>query len=310
MSVRRFVALGTASQVPTRHRNHNGYMLDWDGEGVLFDPGEGTQRQMIMAGVSASRIHHICITHFHGDHCLGLAGVIQRLSLDKVTRPVHIYYPASGQVYLDRLRNASIFHDVTDLKLVPIRQPGVLYAGKNFRLEAVALDHSVPCYGYRICEPDDVRMLPEKLAAYKIQGRDIGTLKKAGRIQVEGVDVTVDMVSEVKPGQVMAFVMDTRDCEGARQLGHRADMLVIESTYLSSETEEAIAHGHLTAAQAATIALDAKARLLVLTHFSQRYTSIEPFVSEAVKIFANAVAVSDGDVVEMPARLPADAPAI
>ncbi|HWM97084.1 MAG TPA: MBL fold metallo-hydrolase, partial [Streptosporangiaceae bacterium] len=79
MSNRELVVLGTASQVPIRRRNHNGYFLRWDAEGLLFDPGEGTQRQMQFAGVAASQISRICITHFHGDHCLGLPGVLQRM---------------------------------------------------------------------------------------------------------------------------------------------------------------------------------------------------------------------------------------
>ena len=89
LSVRELVVLGTASQVPTRHRNHNGYLLRWDGEGLLFDPGEGTQRQMLRAGVAAHDLNRICVTHFHGDHSLGLAGVIQRINLDRVPHPGH-----------------------------------------------------------------------------------------------------------------------------------------------------------------------------------------------------------------------------
>lgn len=96
MSVRELVVLGTASQVPTRYRNHNGYLLRWDGAGLLFDPGEGTQRQMLLAGVSATDVTRICVTHFHGDHCLDLPGVIQRLSLDGVPHPVDAHYPATG----------------------------------------------------------------------------------------------------------------------------------------------------------------------------------------------------------------------
>ena len=96
--------LGTACQAPTRRRNHNGYLLRWDGEGILFDPGEGTQRQMVLAGVSASDLTRICVSHFHGDHCLGLTGVVQRLALDRVEHPVPAHYPASGQEYFDRLR--------------------------------------------------------------------------------------------------------------------------------------------------------------------------------------------------------------
>ena len=111
MSSRRFIALGTASQVPTRERNHNGYLVRWDEQGFLFDPGEGTQRQMIFAGVSATEITKIFITHFHGDHCLGLPGILQRLSLDKITHTVEIYYPRYGQKFIDNLRNASIYHN-------------------------------------------------------------------------------------------------------------------------------------------------------------------------------------------------------
>ena len=108
---RELVVLGTASQVPTRTRNHNGYVLRWDGQTVLFDPGEGTQRQLTLAGVSPTRITAICITHAHGDHCLGLPGVLQRLSLEGVTGPVPLVYPAAAEEFIDRLRRASAYED-------------------------------------------------------------------------------------------------------------------------------------------------------------------------------------------------------
>ena len=115
MADRELVVLGTASQSPTRSRNHNGYLLLWDEEGLLFDPGEGTQRQMLFAGVTASRITRICITHFHGDHCLGLPGVLARMSLDRVPHPVEACYPAQNQEVFTRLRHAALFRDAVDL---------------------------------------------------------------------------------------------------------------------------------------------------------------------------------------------------
>src|SRR5438270_10458843 len=124
MSVRELVVLGTASQVPSRHRNHNGYLLRWDGEGLLFDPGEGTQRQMLLAGVAASDITRICVTHFHGDHCLGLPGIVQRLSLDRVPHPVYAHYPASGRDFFARLRNASVYHETAELREEPVEIDG------------------------------------------------------------------------------------------------------------------------------------------------------------------------------------------
>src|SRR5512141_1858687 len=129
MSTRDLVVLGTASQVPTRYRNHNGYLLRWDDEGFLFDPGEGTQRQMIYAEVSATEITRVCITHFHGDHCLGLAGISQRISLDGAPHVVHAYYPASGQIYVERLLHASFYHDVGRWELHPIEAAGEIDRG-------------------------------------------------------------------------------------------------------------------------------------------------------------------------------------
>jgi len=118
MSERELVALGTGSLVPTRDRNQSGCFLRWGPTGVLFDPGEGAQRQMTLAGISARRIRIICLTHLHGDHCLGLPGVLQRISLDQVPHPVTLVYPASGQEYVDRLRAASIYHDRADPHLL------------------------------------------------------------------------------------------------------------------------------------------------------------------------------------------------
>ena len=124
MTARQLVVLGTASQAPTRYRNHNGYLLRWDGRSILVDPGEGTQRQMLLAGCSPWSIRDICITHFHGDHCLGLPGVLQRLSLDGVPHPVNVLFPASGSEYFERLRHASVFHDRIEVRPLPVEGDG------------------------------------------------------------------------------------------------------------------------------------------------------------------------------------------
>ena len=302
MSARRFIALGTASQVPTRERNHNGYFLRWDTEGFLFDPGEGTQRQMIFADVAASSITKIFITHFHGDHCLGLAGVLQRISLDRVPHTVQIFYPASGEKYLENLSNASIYYNTASVRRVPISAEGVVFETEDFFIEAQRLDHVVEAWGYRIKEKDTVSLLPEKLSEFGVRGREIARLKKEGSVEINGRTVSLAECSVAKTGQSFAFVMDTGLCLNAYRLARDVDLLVCESTYLASETAEAISRGHLTAAQAAGIARDAKAKRLVLTHFSQRYQNIEDFTSEAREIFPNAIAMKDGDFVDLPKR--------
>ena len=277
MSVRELVVLGTASQVPTRHRNHNGYLLRWDGEGILFDPGEGTQRQMLRAGVAAHDLHRICVTHFHGDHSLGLAGVIQRINLDRVPHGISAHYPRSGQKFFDRLRYATAYRETVALSEAPVDADGVLASSGSYTLEAYKLSHPVESYGYRLVEPDGRRMLPERLAAHGITGPDVG------RVQREGVlgDVMLDDVSEVRHGQRFAFVMDTRLCDGVYALAQGCDMLVIESTFLDEDVRLAVDHGHLTAGQAAAVARDAGVRHLVLTHFSQRYSEAEEFGRQA-----------------------------
>ncbi|MFF9863948.1 MULTISPECIES: ribonuclease Z [unclassified Streptomyces] len=277
MSVREFVVLGTASQVPTRHRNHNGYLLRWDGEGILFDPGEGTQRQMLRAGVAAHDINRICVTHFHGDHSLGLAGVIQRINLDRVPHPVTAHYPASGQRFFDRLRYATAYRETVQLAEAPVAGDGVLATTPGYTLEARRLSHPVESFGYRLTEPDGRRMLPGKLAARGIQGPDVGRLQREGELD----GVRLEDVSELRRGQRFAFVMDTRMCDAVHALAEGCDLLVIESTFLDEDETLAVEHGHLTAGQAAAVARGAGVRHLVLTHFSQRYSDPGAFEQQA-----------------------------
>lgn len=299
MSARTFIALGTASQVPTRTRNHNGYFIRWDREGFLLDPGEGTQRQMLFAGVTASQITKIFITHFHGDHCLGLAGVLQRISLDKVAHEVEIYYPAYGKKYVDNLRNSSVYYNSAKISEKPFTSEGVIYESADLTIETKRLDHTLESWGFRFREKDDVTMLPEKLKKLNIFGRNVAKIKAEGFFEIDGKKVLLEDVSVFKKGQRVAFLMDTRVCDAAFALAENADLLISESTYLAAETEDAIKNGHLTSKQAAEIAKQANARKLVLTHFSQRYNSTEKFVSEAKEIFENTVAVSDGEQIEI-----------
>ena len=313
MANRELVVLGTASQAPTRRRNHNGYFLRWDDEGLLFDPGEGTQRQMLFAGVTASQVTRICITHFHGDHCLGLPGVLARMSLDRVPHPVEACYPAGSREVFRRLRHASLFRDVLDLRERRIRGAGpVVVEGAAFRLEARALSHSVPTVGYRLAEPDGRRMLPDRLAAFGIAGPDVGRLQRLGRLETGGRVVTVEQVSEPRPGQRFAFIMDTRLCDAAFELAEQADMLVCESTFANAEAALARDYGHLTAGQAGQIAARARVRRLVLTHFSQRYESgsgsgsgadgVDRLAGEAAEAFGGEVVVAR-DLARVPVPL-------
>jgi ribonuclease Z len=292
--MREFVVLGTASQVPTRTRNHNGYLLRWDGEGLLFDPGEGTQRQMIQAGVSASQITRICLTHVHGDHCFGLPGVLSRLALDGVTHPIHLHYPATGQDVVRAL--VSVASPGIDLRLHPHAGPGPVAPG----LEVRPLHHRIETYGYRLVEPDGRSLLPDRLASAGIAGPDVGHLQRDGNLR----GVRLEDVSMPRPGQSFAFVMDTAPCAGAEELADGVDLLVAESTFSDDDADLAAQYRHLTAGQAGAMASDGGAGMLVLTHFSSRYGDVSLLAEQARARAGGAtvVAANDLDRIAFPKR--------
>jgi ribonuclease Z len=297
------IVLGTASQAPTRHRNQNGYLLRWDGMGLLFDPGEGTQRQMLLAAASGHDIDRICVTHFHGDHCLGVPGVVQRLSLERVPQPVYAHYPASGAEFFHRLRYAATFHEVATLHEEPVERDGTIATGPFGTLEARRLDHRIDTFGYRLVEPDGRRMLPAELSRADISGPAVGRLQREGVLHHRGRRVTAEEVSEPRPGQRFAFVMDTRLCDGVYALADGADMLVIESTFRHDDADLAAEYGHLTTTQAAKVATECGVRTLVLTHFSARYPDPTGFHDEAAAVFGGDIVVAEDLIrVPMPAR--------
>ncbi|MGN6753184.1 MAG: ribonuclease Z [Intrasporangium sp.] len=290
--MRELVVLGTSSQVPTRTRNHNGYLLLWDGEGLLFDPGEGTQRQMILAGVSASQVTRICLTHVHGDHSYGLPGVLSRMALDGAEHRVDLHYPASGEPLVRAL--VSLATGALDLRLHPHGAAGQVAPG----LSVAPLRHRVECYGYRLVEPDGRTMLPERLRAVGISGPDVGRLQQEGRL----AGVRIDEVSVVRPGQKFAFVMDTAPCHGAEVLAQDVDLLVAECTFADEESELAAAYLHLTAGQAGALAASAGARSLVLTHFSSRYLDLDALRRQAVACAGGAEVAAAADLDRFPLR--------
>ena len=303
MSQRELVVLGTASQVPTRYRNHNGYLLRWDGEGFLFDPGEGTQRQMLFAGVAMRQVSRVCITHFHGDHCLGLPGVVQRLSLDGAPHPVPVYFPGTGAQYYERLRHASIFEDRAEVFPQPITTGGTLATESGWWLSALPLEHSVDVFGYRLQERPSRQVDPERARGLGVAGPAISTAMREGSVSIEGRRVSAEAISRPRVAQSAAFIMDTRLCDNAFELARDVDLLIIEATFLQADAALARRYGHLTCQEAATIARDAGARRLVLTHFSQRYQDIDnAFAEEAGALFDDVVVARDGLRVAVPAR--------
>lgn len=293
MTVRDLTILGCSSQQPTRFRNHGAYLLRWNDEGFLFDPGEGTQRQFIFANIAPTVVSRIFISHFHGDHCLGLGSILMRLNLDKVPHLIHCYYPASGKKYFDRLRYGSIYHEMIKVVEHPVSQNGLVEDDGRFRIEAAFLEHGVENIGWRITEADTRKFDNQKLVGFGIKGPMVKELQEKGFIEIEGRKVTLDQVSWIRKGDSFAIVIDTVPCQNAIDIARGAAMLLCESTYLEEHKELARLHHHLTAKQAAEIAKQAGAKELILTHFSARYQNLKPFELEARTVFPNTSVADD-----------------
>jgi ribonuclease Z len=255
-------------------------------------------RELVVLG-TASAVTRICLTHFHGDHCLGVPGVLQRISLDRVAHPVHAHYPASGAHWFERLRHATAYREVADVREHPVERDGPVAVTPAGTLEARRLDHPVEAFGYRFAEPDGRRMLPELLDRHGVRGPDVGRLQREGELVIGGRTVRLAEVSEPRPGQTFAFVMDTRICDAVYELADGVDMLVIESTFLAGDEALAREYGHLTARQAAEVAAACRVRKLVLTHFSQRYPEPERFADEAAAVYGGELVVA-ADLMRVP----------
>jgi ribonuclease Z len=224
-----------------------------------------------------------------------------------VSREVEVCYPAESRDVFLRLRHAALFRDRLNLRERPVASGGTITDTPSLRLEAQRLSHSVPTFGYRLVEPDGRRMLPGQLAARGIAGPDVGRLQRQGRLVAGDRVVTVEQVSEPRRGQRFAFIMDTRLCDAVFALADQADMLVCESTFADAEAALARDYGHLTAGQAGRIAAESGARLLVLTHFSQRYGPADGqrLAGEAAAAFGGEVVLAhDLDRVPVPPRHP------
>lgn len=301
MSDKLLTVLGTASQVPTKKRNHVGCFLQWKDQFFLFDPGEGTQRQLLLYDLPYSKISKIFISHFHGDHCLGLPGVIQRLSLAAVEQELEIYYPASGQKFLRNLLGCASFHNRLRIKQIPVQGPGLICSQKGLQIQARQLSHSLESWGYRLQEPDSWTVQPG-LLPQGLTGRLVGSLKQEGSLEFAGQVVRLQDVAAYKPGYSLAYVLDTRYCQAVLDLAQSADMLITEATYLESEAHLAEKYGHLTSAQAAQLAKEAGVTRLVLLHFSQRYHSLAGFREEAEALHPDLVVARDGERISLPGR--------
>lgn len=293
MSDKDIIILGSSSQQPTRKRNHGAYLVRWNETGLLFDPGEGTQRQFIYANIAPTCVNKIFVSHFHGDHCLGLGSMLMRLNLDKVTHPIHCYYPKSHQKNFDYLRYGCVYHETIDVVEHPIAKDGLVDKDDKFKIEAFFVEHGIDSIAYKITEHDRVKFHKDKLKEFKIFGPSVRELEEKGQIKVDGKTVKLEDVSYIKKGESLAVILDTRYFDKLIEIAKDAKVLICESTFLDEQKELANKYMHMTAKEAALVAKKANVQKLILTHFSARYNDLSLFEKEARAVFENSYVAED-----------------
>jgi ribonuclease Z len=271
----RFTVLGTSSARPTLRRNVSATLVELDGESVLFDCGEGTQRQALVAGLRLSRLRLVAITHLHGDHVNGLFGLLGTLVLDGRTRPIRIVGPRGLARLVMAGRSLRLFSSGYGIDLQEYEQAGEVFRGMGYRVLCRPLDHSIETLGYAVVEDDRPgRFDTERAIELGVQpGPAYGQLQRGGAVAgAGGILVRPEQVlGPIRRGRRLAYCLDTRPCDGGVELAREADVLIHESTFGDDAQEEASAYAHSTARQAARVAAAADSRRLVLTHFSSRY---------------------------------------
>jgi ribonuclease Z len=300
----KIIPLGTSSGKPTLQRNVSATAVVAEGEWWLFDCGEGTQMQIVRAGLSFHRLAGVFITHLHGDHFNGLAGLLSTMALDKRERALVVVGPPGLGEYLDLLRRLKILwtnypvvtRECAKQDFAQAAQLEV-YNSERFFIVTRPLQHRIFALGYRVQEKD--RLGRFDVARAQELGIPSGPLY--GRLQ-RGESVTLAdgrvieasaVVGPPRPGAAVAYVLDTRPCENAVLLAREADWLIHEATFTEDLRDEAEQYGHSTAQQAARTALEAGARRLLITHFSSRYPDAMPLLHEARELFPATVQARD-----------------
>ncbi len=284
--------LGTSSMQPTKQRNHSGIVLSYKQENILLDCGEGTQRQMRIAGIKPAKITRVCLSHWHGDHVFGLPGLMSTMGADKPDKCLQIYGPPGTTKYLEHLFKSFACKDIIEYEAHEITS-GVMYENDDFILEAQALKHSTPCIGFAFREKDRRRIDVAKARKLKLEGPLLGKLQEGKAVTINGQKIMPEEVTYLVPGKKVSYVADTVPCNGANALARDADLLISEGTHLDEIKEKTQKYMHLTVKQAALLASEHNAKKLIVTHLSQRYKSTADIVTEARQYFDNSIVAED-----------------
>lgn len=285
--------LGTGSMVPSKERNHTSILLNYNEENILIDCGEGTQRQLRHAGISATKITRLLITHWHGDHILGIPGLIQTLGANNYNKTLYIYGPIGTKKYLYNLFSSFINNVCIKMEIKEINS-GKIFETDRFYFEAQPMNHNCLCLGYAFIEKDKRNINVSYINKFGLKQHPILKELQDGKdIIWNGKKIKASKALRITKGKKITFILDTYLTNNAIKLAKNSDLLICESTLADDLKEKAREYKHLTNKMAANIAKKAKVNRLILTHFSQRYTSTKDLEKEARQVFKNTVCAYD-----------------
>ncbi|MDI9644742.1 MAG: ribonuclease Z [Candidatus Verstraetearchaeota archaeon] len=292
----RITFLGTSAGMPTRERGLPSVLIEADGELVLFDCGEGTQRQLMKVNASLGKRMKIFVSHMHGDHIFGLPGLIQTMNLINRTHPLEVFGPPGLKEFIEQTTVPAMCKPSFDLEIHEV-EGGEVYKCRQYTVFGSWTEHSVPNLAYKITFGEGRgRFLPERAKALGIpEGPLWGILKAGSPVVLEGGRVVnpYEVLGEPVKGISVVYSGDTRPCESVKRLAAGAEILIHEATFSRELEGKAEAEGHSTAHGAASVAKEANVGTLILTHFSARYHDLAQLEIEAKEIFSGARVAKD-----------------
>lgn len=288
--------LGTSATTPTKERNHTSLLIKYAGSRFLFDCGEGTQRQLRIAEENPAKISKILLSHWHGDHSIGLIGMLHNFGLHNRREPIEFYGPRGSIEKLKALIHTYRINLPFEFKIKevsPATKPEKICETEDLEIFTFKVFHSIPCNAYIIKEKDRFRIDMNKVKKLKVKLELLKHLQVGKSVKQDGKTIKPQQVGSLVHGRILSLLTDTVFIKELSKPVKDSDLLIIESTFAEDNKDKAKAYKHLTAKQAATIAKLAKAKQAYLTHFSQRYKDNSILLKEAKEVYQNVNLAKD-----------------
>lgn len=289
--------LGTSSAVPTKKRNHPAVLIRHEGDYLLFDCGEGTQRQFNIAGISPMKVKSIFITHWHGDHVLGLPGIIQSFSFEDRGKELNIFGPEKTKERFYHILKAFPFQLKFKINVIEINTEKIkeIVDTPNYKIFAVNTKHgNIHTLAYSLVEKDRRKIDLNYTKKFGlVKNRVLGKLQKGEDIVWKGKKIKAKDATIIVKGKKITYIGDSEPTDNIRKLAEDSDILISEAMFIEEYKEKAEEWSHMTAKEISQIAKKAKVKKLILTHFSRRFEDEKPILKEAIKHFKNTVIAND-----------------